>query len=201
MTARQPKPARRFPQCHLPQSYEEEVKEPSSGQAVEKEIERGNATVAGDDKVGSRVRWWLAGSARYPSNPSGITYLVWRGEGLIFETWMRRFYRTSNAINLVTATKCTAFGVMEYTILVPDLVDCSATAHGVIFAKYVAQITKQQGRYAVGHGLSPLVIRSRGRNRTRCLDARIQRKMRQDDRRLSLNTHCQLTLRPWIARQ
>src|SRR2546427_3823069 len=73
------------------------------------------------------------------------------------------FYHTSNTINLVTATKYTAFGVMEYTIFVPDLVDCSATTHGVIFAKYVAQITKQQGRYAVGHGLSPLVIRSRGR--------------------------------------
>jgi streptogramin lyase len=32
--------------------------------------------------------------------------------------------------------------------------DCIATTHGVIFAKYVAQITKQQGRYAVGHDLS-----------------------------------------------
>jgi hypothetical protein len=35
--------------------------------------------------------------------------------------------------------------------------------HGVIFAKYVAQITKQQGRYAVAHVLSPLVIRSGGK--------------------------------------
>jgi hypothetical protein len=40
---------------------------------VEKEIDRSNATVAGDDKIGSRVSWWFAGSARYPSNPSGIT--------------------------------------------------------------------------------------------------------------------------------
>ena len=40
---------------------------------VEKEIERSNATVPGDDKIGSRVSWWFAGSARYPSNPSGIT--------------------------------------------------------------------------------------------------------------------------------
>src|SRR4029077_757179 len=50
--------------------------------------------------------------------------------------------------------KFTAFWVIEYCIFVKDLVDCSATTHGVIFAKYVAQITKQQGRYAVGHGLS-----------------------------------------------
>ena len=40
---------------------------------VEKEIDRSDATVPGDDKIGSRVSWWFAGSARYPSNPSGIT--------------------------------------------------------------------------------------------------------------------------------
>jgi hypothetical protein len=40
---------------------------------VEKEIDRSNATVPGDDKIGSRVNWWFAGCARYPSNPSGIT--------------------------------------------------------------------------------------------------------------------------------
>jgi len=40
---------------------------------VEKEIDRSNATVPGDDKIGSRVGWRFAGSARYPSNPSGIT--------------------------------------------------------------------------------------------------------------------------------
>src|SRR6202166_5262054 len=84
------------------------------------------------------------------------------------------FYHTSNTINLVTPAKYTAFGVIEYCVFVKDLVDCSATTHGVIFAKYVAQITKQQGRYAVGHGLSPLVIRSRGSDRTRCLDARVE---------------------------
>lgn len=66
------------------------------------------------------------------------------------------FDHTSNTINLVTATKYTAFGVMEYCVFVKDLVDCSATAHGVIFAKYVAQITKQQSRYAVRHVLSSL---------------------------------------------
>jgi hypothetical protein len=64
---------------------------------------------------------------------------------------MRCFYNTSNTINLVSATKYTAFWVIEYCIFVKDLVDCSATTHGIIFAKYVAQITKQQGRYAVGH--------------------------------------------------
>ena len=64
---------------------------------------------------------------------------------------MCRFYHTSNTTNRVSATKYTAFWVIEYCIFVKDLVDCSAKTHGVIFAKYVAQITKQQGRYAVGH--------------------------------------------------
>jgi hypothetical protein len=39
---------------------------------IEKEADRSNAAVPGDDKIGSRVSWWFAGSARYPSNPSGI---------------------------------------------------------------------------------------------------------------------------------
>src|SRR5437899_2154852 len=127
-----------------------------SGQAVEKEIDGGNATVPGDDKIGSRVSWWFAASARYPSNPSGITQFLGREEELIFEIWMCCFYLTSNTINLVTATKYAAFGVIEYCVFVKDLVDCSPTKDGVIFAKYVAQITKQQGRYAIGHGSSPL---------------------------------------------
>src|SRR5947207_14724579 len=88
------------------------------------------------------------------------------------------FDHTSNTINLVTATKYTDFWVIEHCVFMKDLVDCSVTTHGVIFAKYVAQITKQQGRYAVGHGLSPLVIKiPRKGNRPRCLAARIQGKL------------------------
>src|SRR5436309_9086535 len=66
------------------------------------------------------------------------------------------FYQTSNTVNLVTATVDASVGIVEHTIFIPDVVDGRAPTHGVIFAKYVAQITKQQGRYAVGHGLSPL---------------------------------------------
>ena len=49
------------------------------------------------------------------------------------------FYQTSNTINLVTATKYTAFGVMEYCVFVKDLVDCSATTHGVIFVQPIRE--------------------------------------------------------------
>jgi len=97
---------------------------------VEKQIERSNATVPGDDKIGSRVGWWFAGNARYPSNPSGINEFLGREEGLICEIWVCCFYHTSNTINLVSATKYTAFGVIECCIFMKDLVDCSATTHG-----------------------------------------------------------------------
>src|SRR5437879_13310031 len=40
------------------------------------------------------------------------------------------FYHTSNTINLVSATKYSAFWIIEYRIFMKDLVDCSATTHG-----------------------------------------------------------------------
>src|SRR6476646_9833177 len=82
---------------------------------------------------------------------------------------MRCLYHTSNTINLVTSAKYTAFGIMKYRVFVQDLIDCSAAAHGIIFAKYVMQITKQQGRYAVGHGWAPLGNRA---SLSRCMHRR-----------------------------
>src|SRR5437016_3966293 len=79
------------------------------------------------------------------------------------------FYHTSNPINLVTASVDTSVGIVEHTIFIPDVVDGRAPTPGVIFAKYVAQITKQQGRYAVGHGLSPLGNRA---SPSRCMHRR-----------------------------
>jgi hypothetical protein len=40
---------------------------------VEKEIERNDATVSGEDEIRAGVRWRLAGNAGYPSNPADIT--------------------------------------------------------------------------------------------------------------------------------
>src|SRR5580700_1984531 len=73
------------------------------------------------------------------------------------------FYHTSNTINLVTASVDASFRIVEHTVFIPDVVNGRAPTHRVIFAKYVAQITKQQCRYAMGHGLSPVVIKSQGR--------------------------------------
>src|SRR5882724_5774226 len=59
--------------CHSSSSVSEEVAHFALSKMVEKEIDRSNAAVPGDDKIGSRVSWRFAGSARYPSNPSGIS--------------------------------------------------------------------------------------------------------------------------------
>src|SRR5579862_3094856 len=79
------------------------------------------------------------------------------------------FYHTSNTINLVTASVDASFGIVEHTIFIPDVVDGRAPTHGVVFAKDFAEITKQQGRYAVGHDLSPLGNRA---SLSRCMHRR-----------------------------
>src|SRR6266704_1174885 len=96
---------------------------------VEKEIDRSNATVPGNDEIGSRIRWRLARSARYPSNPSGITRFLRREEGLIFEIWMCSFYHPAIRSISSRPRNIPAFWVMEYCVFVKDLVDCSATMH------------------------------------------------------------------------
>ena len=88
-------------------------------------------------------------------------------------------YHTSNTINLVTATKYTAFGVMEYCVFVKNLVDCSATTHRVIFAKYV------RSDYEAARSICCRTWLVFSRHQTpmrgsRCLDARIQGKLQQD---------------------
>src|SRR5580700_2044121 len=85
------------------------------------------------------------------------------------------FYHTSNTIDLAAASVDASFRIVEHTVLIPDVVNGRAPTHRVIFAKYVAQITKQQGRYAVGHGLPPLVIKSHRRelvSSSRCMHRR-----------------------------
>jgi hypothetical protein len=43
------------------------------GKIVEKEVDRVNATVPGDDKIGACVSWWFPQRARHPSNPPYVT--------------------------------------------------------------------------------------------------------------------------------
>src|SRR5213075_2208983 len=62
--------------------------------------------------------------------------------------------RARDAIDLVAAT-VHAPGLVEDAIFGEDLVDGRAPTRGVVFTEDVVKIAGQQGRYAVGHGLSP----------------------------------------------
>jgi hypothetical protein len=48
--------------------------------------------------------------------------------------------------------------LVEDAIFGEDLVDGRAPTRGVVFTEDIVKIAGQQGRYAVGHGLSPLGI-------------------------------------------
>jgi len=66
------------------------------------------------------------------------------------------FDHTSNTINLLAPMKYATLGIMEHCVFMKDIADCCSTTHRVLFAKDVDQITQQQSRYAVGHGLPSL---------------------------------------------
>jgi hypothetical protein len=59
-----------------------------------------------------------------------------------------------DALDLVAATEY-AVAVVVRGVFVEDLVDGRAPTRGVNFTEHVVEIADQQGRYAVGHGLSP----------------------------------------------
>jgi hypothetical protein len=107
--------------------------------------------IAGNDEISPGVSWRLTTAALYPTDPSTVAGFLGLGNWLIPKVTVGSPELARDAVDLGVATKSTAFGVIEYCVFVKDLIDCGATTHGVIFAKYVAQITKQQGRYAVGH--------------------------------------------------
>src|SRR5437899_7611306 len=79
------------------------------------------------------------------------------GRGRILEVRMGRPDRTRDPIDLVPAP-VNAPRLVEHAIFGEDLVDGRAPTRGVVFTEDVVKIAGQQGRYAVGHGLSPLGI-------------------------------------------
>jgi len=62
-----------------------------------------------------------------------------------------------DVIDLIAAT-VDATWLVEHAIFAEDLVDGRAPTRAVVFTEDVVKIADQQGRYAEGHGLSPLGI-------------------------------------------
>src|SRR5258707_850325 len=129
----------------------------SSGQLVEKEINGGNPAVPGNDEISPGVSWRLTRAARYPLDPPAIAQFLGPGNWLIAKVRVSRLDRARDAIDLVAAT-VDAPGLVEHAIFGEDLVDGRAPTRGVVFTEDVVKIAGQQGRYAVGHSLSPLGI-------------------------------------------
>jgi hypothetical protein len=131
-----------FPVGWDPQSGFSLAAESSSGQLVEKEVESGDAAVAGDEEISSGVRRRRAGPASYPFDAAPIAQFLGLGNGLILKVGVSRLDRASDAVDFVAASKGALTRVVEHAILVPELVEGGAAARWVIFAKYVAQIPK-----------------------------------------------------------
>src|SRR5258708_25382876 len=93
---------------------------------------------------------------------------------------MSRPDRPRDAIDFIPAAVDARFGIIEHAIIGPDLVDGRAPARGVVFTEYVLKITGQQGRDAVGHGLSPLVVEVRLEISRRAAALASIRKIEQD---------------------
>src|SRR5438309_1047187 len=137
----------------------------SLGELVEKEIKGGNPAVPGDDEISPGVRWRLTRAARYPLDPPAVAQFLGSGNWLVSKVRMRSPDRARDAIDLVAATVDAAPGIVEHAIFSVDLVDGRAPTPGVVFTEDVVKIARQQGRYAVGHGLSPLLEGARLRPR------------------------------------
>jgi hypothetical protein len=108
------------------------------------------SAIAGNDEIGPGVSWRLARAALHPADPPTVARYFGLANWLIAKVRVGSPELARDAVDLAAATKYTALWVIEYRVLVNHLMDCSATTHRVIFAKYFAQITKRQGRYAVG---------------------------------------------------
>src|SRR4029077_17612860 len=130
----------------------------SSGELVEKEIKGGNPAVPGNDEISPGVSWRLTRAARYPLDPPAIAQFLGPGNWLISKVRVSSPDRARDAIDLVAPTVDALAGIVEHAIFGEDLVDGRAPTRGIIFTEDVVKIAGQQGRYAVGHSLSPLDI-------------------------------------------
>src|SRR5262249_5689966 len=91
----------------------------------------------------------------YPLDPPAIAQFLGPGNWLISKVRVSGPDRARDAVDLAAATVDAPAGVVEHAIFGEDLVDGRAPTRGVVFTEDVLKIAGQQGRYSVGHGLSP----------------------------------------------
>ena len=114
-----------------------------SRQLVEKEINRGNPTVPGDDEISSSVSWRLTRAARYPSEPPAVAQFLGCCNWLILKVRVSRPDRARDAIDFVSPTMGASFGIVKDSIFSPDLVDGRASTRGIVFTKDLQEVAGQ----------------------------------------------------------
>jgi len=129
-----------------------------SRKLVKEQIDGGNLAVPDDHEIGSGVSRRLARAAGNPTDATTIAHLLRRRDRLISEVGMSRLDHSRDAVDLAAASLNAACRVVENSVFVEDLIDRDASTHGVNLTEHVVEIAKQQGRYSVGHGFSPLDV-------------------------------------------
>src|ERR1700747_3190299 len=112
-----------------------------SGQFVEKEINGGNAAVAGNDEVCPSDCWLFTGSTLCPSNASAVSHFLGFSNWLIPKVMVHNPEFACDAVDLVAATIDSPFGIIKYGVLCKDLVDGVAPVHWIVFTEDVVKIS------------------------------------------------------------
>jgi hypothetical protein len=82
----------------------------------------------------------LIRAAGYPFDASAIAQFLGLSNWLILKVRVSSPDRARDAIDLVAATVDARFGIVEHTILVPDLVDDRTPTRRVVFTEDVLKI-------------------------------------------------------------
>src|SRR5262249_22183763 len=100
-------------------------------------------------------------------DPPPIAEFLGPGNWLISKVRVGGPDHARDAIDLAAATVDASAGIVERAIFSEELIDGRTPTRGVVFTEDVVKIAGQQGRYAVGHGLSPRPFPRRSATPTR----------------------------------
>ena len=113
-----------------------------SMQFVEKEIDRGNSSVACNGEISPSDNRSLIWATLYPLNASNISQFLGRANWLVSKVRVTSSELACNAVDLVTTTM-NASGLVEYAVFRKNLIDGCPPTGGIVFTEDVGQIAGQ----------------------------------------------------------
>ena len=111
-------------------------------QFVEKEIDRGNSSIACNDKISTSDNRSLIWATFYPLNASSISQFLGWANWLVSKVRVSGSEFACNAVDLVTTTMNSS-GLVEYAVFRKNLIDGYPPTRGVVFAEDVRKIAGQ----------------------------------------------------------